>query len=92
MRGEGDQIDLAHKVVATLSLTQTPLAPPNVSPAAPAIDWEPAEKIIGRTGHRQGAMIQFTFRGQSQSRSMAARSRHRWEPHIPLIWKHLVGK
>ena len=57
--GHGDAVTLAEAMMAVLSVTKTPLTPPQ-SPQTPADDrWSNVESILGRTGVRKGNVVQF---------------------------------
>lgn len=57
--GHGDAATLAQAMMAVLSVTKTPLAPPQSPQAPTTYDWSKVESILGRSGARKGNVLQF---------------------------------
>ena len=58
--GEGEVEKLAQALMTVLSQTGTPLGPPSLNPNSAAnINWTNVESILGRTGKRNGNLLQF---------------------------------
>jgi hypothetical protein len=61
--GHGDALQLAAAIKSVLALTGTPLT----TPAAPSPnmgagpDWSNVEEVLGKTGKRNGKLLQYTF-------------------------------
>jgi hypothetical protein len=61
--GSGDAVELAATIKSVLGMTGTPLT----APAAPAAtmgaapDWSKVEAILGRSGKRNGQVLQYSF-------------------------------
>ena len=59
--GNGDAIKLAGKIKSVLSITGTPLAPPQAQQTVTNTDWSKVEAILGNTGKHNGVLLQYSF-------------------------------
>ena len=59
--GNGDAITLAGKIKSVLSVTGTPLTPPQSQNTVTGPDWSKVEAILGNTGKHNGVLLQYGF-------------------------------
>jgi len=59
--GKGDALQLAAAIKSVLAITGTPLAPPAAQTAVTNPDWSKVEAILGKTGKRNGLLLQYSF-------------------------------
>ena len=59
--GTGDAITLAGKIKVVLSVTGTPLTPPQPQKTVKGPDWSKVEAILGTTGKHNGVLLQYGF-------------------------------
>jgi hypothetical protein len=62
--GSGDALQLAAAIKSVLAVTGTPLTVPAASATAgtsPNPDWSKVEAILGKSGKRNGQLLQYTF-------------------------------
>ena len=57
--GRGSAMALAQAMMAVLSVTKTPLAPPQAPKNPTNYDWSTVDSILGRAGVRKGNVLQF---------------------------------
>ena len=58
--GSGDRVKLAEAIKSVLTVTGTPLTPPQ-PPAQTNIDWSKVEAVLGTTGKHNGMLLQYSF-------------------------------
>jgi hypothetical protein len=59
--GSGDALQLAASIKSVLAATGTPLTPPATQPQTAAPDWSKVENILGKSGKRNGQLLQYSF-------------------------------
>lgn len=62
VEGHGNPVELAKTLHEALALSQTPLSPPPMTPAAPIdLDTAAIDRTLGRKGKVNGGVLQFSF-------------------------------
>jgi hypothetical protein len=59
--GSGDKLKLAEAILSVLSVTATPLTPPQSPVQAENVDWSKVEAILGTSGKHNGMLLQYSF-------------------------------
>lgn len=59
--GSGDPLKLAEEIKSVITLTGTPLNPPQGTLITPAIDWSKIENVLGTKGKHNGNLLQYGF-------------------------------
>ena len=59
--GSGERVKLAQSIKSVLSVTGTPLTPPQSPAQTTNIDWSKVESILGTTGKHNGMLLQYSF-------------------------------
>ncbi|MDO6430369.1 DUF1259 domain-containing protein [Flavitalea sp. BT771] len=59
--GSGDALQLAAAIKSVLATTGTPLTPPPAGGTGVVPDWSKVEAILGRSGKRNGQILQYSF-------------------------------
>ncbi|HEY2349757.1 MAG TPA: DUF1259 domain-containing protein [Puia sp.] len=59
--GSDDALSLAEKIKSVISLTGTPMSPPQGTLITPVIDWLNVESVLGTKGKHNGNLLQYSF-------------------------------
>lgn len=59
--GKGNAVKLAEAIKSVLSVTGTPLTPPQAQNQLDKLDWSKVEAILGTSGKQNGKLLQYGF-------------------------------